>query len=33
MEWHTGGDGDKFPILDTEWWIDGEVGPEAYNFL
>ena len=33
MERHTGGDGDQFPILDTEWLVEGEIDLEAYQFL
>lgn len=33
QEWPTGGDGDQFPILDTEWRIEGAIDPEAYRFL
>ena len=33
VDWRDGGGEDRFPILDTEWRIDGEVGPEAHKFL
>ena len=33
MDWHTGGDDDQFPILDTERATEGEVDQESYKFL